>query len=191
MQLQAEAIIEALAAARKRKGWSQRDLSERSEIPQPHISKIESGTVDLKLSTLQELARLLDLELVLAPRQALTAVNAALRDMRLDQTAKSVRTLLAEIREIADRNFPDAPDELAQEHLDKAVRELATLEIALQTESHLADLREIRDALLRSARQGGRAGIRHAAGLVSDLCNRLAHPAPDSQRPAYTLDDED
>jgi transcriptional regulator with XRE-family HTH domain len=191
VQLQTEAIIEALVSARKRQGWSQRDLSERTEMPQSHISKIESGAVDIKLSTLQELARLLDLELVLAPRQALTAVNAALRDMRLDQTAKSVRTLLAEIRAISDRSLLDAPDEPAQQHLDRAVRELAALEIALQTESHLAELHEIRAVLLRGARQGGRAGIRHAAGLVSDLRNRLAHPAPDSQRPAYTLDDED
>lgn len=191
MQLQVEAIIEALAAARKRKGWSQRDLSERAEIPQSHISKIESGAVDIKLSTLQELARLLDLELVLAPRQALTAVNAALREARSDQTVRSVRALLSEINKIAYQVYSDLPDEPAHQRLDQLSRELLALESALQTDSNLMELQEARDALVRGAQQSGRAGVRQAVSLLSDLRNRVAHPAPDSQRPAYTLDDED
>lgn len=38
-------------------GLSQRDLSARITVPQSHISKIESGGADLRLSSLVELAR--------------------------------------------------------------------------------------------------------------------------------------
>ncbi len=191
MQNQTGPITDALAAARKRKGWSQRDLSERANIPQSHISKIESGAVDIKLSTLQELARLLDLELVLAPRQALTAVNAALRETRSDLTVKSVRALLSEIHKIAHQVYSDLPDEPAHQRLDQLSRDLLALENALRTDGNLLALQEARDALVRGAQQSGPAGIRQAVNLLSDLRDGLAHPAPDSQRPAYTLDDED
>jgi transcriptional regulator with XRE-family HTH domain len=68
---QAEAFAQSLRQARRQKGWSQRDLSGKAGIPQAHFSRIESGAVDVKVSTLVELARLLDLELVLAPRASL------------------------------------------------------------------------------------------------------------------------
>ena len=59
-----EQILESLREARVRKGFSQRELSARSGVPQSHISKIESGSVDLRISSLIALARVLDLELL-------------------------------------------------------------------------------------------------------------------------------
>jgi transcriptional regulator with XRE-family HTH domain len=56
-------IATTLKNARKAKGLSQRALSELVRAPQSHISKIESGGVDLRVSSLVELARVLDLEL--------------------------------------------------------------------------------------------------------------------------------
>lgn len=72
-------IPKSLKLARKSKGLSQRDLSARSGVPQSHISKIESGAVDLRVSSLVELARTLGLELVLVPRKDLPAVTAVMR----------------------------------------------------------------------------------------------------------------
>ncbi|HBK05673.1 MAG TPA: XRE family transcriptional regulator [Acetobacteraceae bacterium] len=80
MPYQTEPFGAALREARIRKGWSQRDLSQRAGLPQPHVSRIESGAVDLRLSTLVELSRLLDLEPVLVPRSALLAVRAVIRE---------------------------------------------------------------------------------------------------------------
>ncbi|NVN38867.1 helix-turn-helix domain-containing protein, partial [Komagataeibacter swingsii] len=44
-------IAERLQAARKTKGLSQRELSELAGVPQAQISRIEAGTVDLRLSS--------------------------------------------------------------------------------------------------------------------------------------------
>ncbi len=82
-----EEIIEALKGAREAKGLSQRALSERTGVPQSHISKIENGNADIRLSSLIELARALDLELGLVPRKALPAVESVIRS-----TASRART---------------------------------------------------------------------------------------------------
>ena len=69
-------VSDALKTARLDKKLSQRALSAKSGIPQSHISNIEKGAVDIKLSTLFELARTLELEPVLIPRRQLPAVNS-------------------------------------------------------------------------------------------------------------------
>lgn len=72
-------IAASLKAARKAKGLTQRELGQRVGLPQSHISKIESGAVDLQLSSLAEIARALELEVMLLPRRALPAVEGAVR----------------------------------------------------------------------------------------------------------------
>ncbi len=72
-------IARTLKEARRNKGLSQRALSQKTGVPQSHISKIESGAVDLRLTSLIELARALDLDLVLVPRHALPAVQSIVR----------------------------------------------------------------------------------------------------------------
>ena len=74
-----EQILVNLREARKRKGLSQRELSSRAGVPQSHISKIESGNVDLRISSLIALARVLDLEVVIAPRKTIPAINSIIR----------------------------------------------------------------------------------------------------------------
>lgn len=74
-----EHIARALKAARERKRLTQRELSAKSGVPQGHISRIENGAVDLRVSSLVELARILDLELTLVPRKALSAVQSIIR----------------------------------------------------------------------------------------------------------------
>ena len=71
-----EHIGAALQKARIEKGLSQRALGDSIGMPQSHISKIESGLVDLKTSTLIELSRILDLEPMLIPRMLVRTVYA-------------------------------------------------------------------------------------------------------------------
>ncbi|MFC3034317.1 helix-turn-helix domain-containing protein [Pseudoalteromonas fenneropenaei] len=72
-------LVESLRDARRSKSLSQRELSTLAGVPQSHISKIESGHVDLRLSSLIELARILDLELVIVPKKSLPAIQSIVR----------------------------------------------------------------------------------------------------------------
>ena len=74
-----EHIASALKDARRAKGLSQRALGKKAAVPQSHISKIENGAVDLRVSSLVELARALHLELMLVPRQSVPAVQSIMR----------------------------------------------------------------------------------------------------------------
>lgn len=71
-----EYLTQSLKSARQEKNLSQRALSRKTGIQQTQISRIESGQADLRVSTLVELARSLDLEVVLIPRSLLPAVNS-------------------------------------------------------------------------------------------------------------------
>lgn len=72
-------IAGALKAARTTKELSQREVSERSGLTQAQISKAESAA-DLRLTSLVELARALDLEVALIPLKFLPAVQSIVRD---------------------------------------------------------------------------------------------------------------
>ncbi len=74
-----EVIADGLRAAREAKGLSQRGLADLTGVGQANISRIESGGQDLRLSKLTEIARALELELVLVPRGKLAVVASVLR----------------------------------------------------------------------------------------------------------------
>jgi transcriptional regulator with XRE-family HTH domain len=74
-----EHVIQALKLARQEKRLSQRELGAKAGVPQGHISKIETGRVDLKLSSLIGLARILGLEVMLVPRKLVPAVETLAR----------------------------------------------------------------------------------------------------------------
>ena len=68
-----------LKQARIDKKLSQKALSERLGMPQSHLSKIENGKTDLRVSSLIELARILGLEPMLIPKKNLPAIQAILQ----------------------------------------------------------------------------------------------------------------
>ena len=80
-----------LKEARENKGLSQRELSAKSGVPQGHLSKIESGHVDLRLSSLVAIARVLELELALIPRKHLSAVNTIVASASSDTDGEPPR----------------------------------------------------------------------------------------------------
>jgi HTH-type transcriptional regulator/antitoxin HipB len=69
-------VAAELARRRKAKGLTQADLGRRIGLPQSHISRIEHGKTDLRLSSLLDLARLLDLEVMLVPREVVPVVRS-------------------------------------------------------------------------------------------------------------------
>lgn len=68
-----------MKSARDKKGLSQRAFAKSIGLPQSRLSRIETGNVDLRASNLLELARTLDLELMLIPRHLVPAVNNLIR----------------------------------------------------------------------------------------------------------------
>jgi HTH-type transcriptional regulator/antitoxin HipB len=60
---------------RKRRGLSQADLGRRLRMPQSQIARIEKGDSDIRLSTLVEMARALDLEPMLVPKHLISPVR--------------------------------------------------------------------------------------------------------------------
>lgn len=74
-----EHLAQALKEARTLRHLSQRALSSRVGMTQAQISRIESGAVDLRVSSLIELARTLGLELMLVPRKQVPVVEAWIR----------------------------------------------------------------------------------------------------------------
>lgn len=69
-------IIQYLKCVRQEKRLTQAELGRKLGLPQSHISRIEQGLTDPRLSTITDMARLLDQELVLVQRVMLTAVRA-------------------------------------------------------------------------------------------------------------------
>lgn len=78
-----DTIIRQLKFARQRLGLRQSELGAKLGLPQSHISKIEQGSTDPRLSTVTDMARILDQELILVPRQMILPIQALLQN---DQT---------------------------------------------------------------------------------------------------------
>lgn len=211
-----QGIIDTLKSARTAKGLSQRALSERTGVPQSHISKIESGGTDIRLSSLTELARALDLDLRLVPRKALPAVDNLVRGIAPAGAAKPA------IKEL--NRTLDAVRNLSTVYPD--LSELKKLRAGFQTLKNLRDLGRELEALRDLGRRirglqhrhrypatGGRRpsapsratrdaasipaehlqALREAVNAVQTLRNRLALAAsaqPSLPRPAYRLDDD-
>ena len=70
----------SLKQARKKRGWTQRDLVSRVGLTQRHISGIESGKIVPRYDTLLELVRILDHDLVMVPRALVPVVQSLIRD---------------------------------------------------------------------------------------------------------------
>ncbi len=60
-------------------GLMQAEVGAKLGLPQSHVSKIEQKVVDPRLSTVSEMARVLDQELILVPRQMLPKVRALMQ----------------------------------------------------------------------------------------------------------------
>jgi transcriptional regulator with XRE-family HTH domain len=73
------ALAEELRAARRRQQLSQAELAGKLGLRQRQISDLERSAVDARLSTIQNVARGLDLELMLVPRHLISAVEALQR----------------------------------------------------------------------------------------------------------------
>lgn len=195
-----EEIAASVREARIAKAITQKELGQRVGLPQSHISKIEKGTVDLKLSSLVEIARALDLEITLVPRKALPAVEGAVRAHGTTVETSRAVSLLNEQAQIAERIKANFPDISQVEGFQNAIRSIPRLQF------DTAQLKALDEALQPAKRlkaiieaQGGAAGlakrIEEATSALRHFRNIQVHQAPlieaARQLPAYRLEEDD
>ena len=77
-----EDLRQDLIAARHEQGWSQAELGKRLRLPQMHVSSIETGKVVPRFDTLLEMARTLDRDLLMVPRELVPTIQSLVRDYR-------------------------------------------------------------------------------------------------------------
>lgn len=167
-------------------------------MPQAHISKIESGKVDLRLSSLIELARTLDLEVLVVPRKSLAAVQAVIRSSDGDRTvdvegARLVGKELKRIAKAVKRLLATSPDNEQLVRLHKAVAELADLRPGSK---ELDGLRFVVRAVRRIGEGPVTAdSLRNVTPALQRIRSELLHRATQTPlsepRPAYSLDGGD
>jgi transcriptional regulator with XRE-family HTH domain len=192
-------IASTLKAAREHKGLSQRALSVKSGVPQGHISKIENGAVDLRVSSLIALARVLDMELTLVPRKTVPAVQSIVRSnektgeesMRASREATNEVTRLQSM--VADRlQLYPGSKELAQ--LQRNLRELQNFRLSPQALKSFQSAKKAMKGFTDSTESV--KALRKALIDIQETRNKLVHglvnkPLTELPRPAYSLDEED
>ncbi|MDR3472569.1 MAG: helix-turn-helix transcriptional regulator [Devosia sp.] len=189
-------FAETIRQARLQKGWTQRDLSARARMPQAQISRFENGEVDPQVSTLVELARTLDLDLQLVPRSAITAVEAAVRAAEERSDERVLRDLLAKLRTAAQDAHRSAPERDDIASIQASLRELDHLAPLIRGPEILAELHKLllnlqQFVIYPPAQRGSHAkSYVDAAAWLKRFRNQMVH-APQAERPAYSLDDEE
>ncbi len=201
----AQDVIGVLKSAREAKGLSQRALSNRTGVPQSHISKIESGGTDIRLSSLIELTRALDLDLKLVPRKAVPAVDSIVSSIapKIDATPaiKEINRTLDALRNLR----PLYPELEALNNLQSSLQTFKTLSnVGKELEALRSVTKPVRELqkLTERSRKLTEAfklsneqfrALERAACSAQTLCSRLVHAVseqPSLPRPAYRLDDD-
>ncbi len=185
-----EDIGQSLKAARERRGLSQRALADAAGTDQARISKIENGDIDLRLSSLIDLARTLGLEVILAERHHLPAIKAMTREKAMDADPKRKAEFLRNIEGNLERFLVEQPDNFL---LKRAKNVLPGLSVVGLTETDLSLLKQARTAL-SNATPGSLDALTPILRALIRLRNEKAHGVLESEsapRPAYSLDDDD
>ena len=196
MSYATEHIASALKAAREARGLSQRALSTKAGVPQSHISKIENGAVDLRVSSLVALARVLDLELMLVPRKTVSAVRSLVRSGS-SPDAESGHRAPKELAQLRNAISHLSSDQLSTNELAQFQRYVRELENFLLTEADRENVgksyRLFKKYLENSSDP---QSLRDASEMLRRLRNVLAHRRIEddenaSVRPAYSLEEDD
>jgi predicted transcriptional regulator len=103
-----------LREARRRAGLSQRALAERAGVPQSTVARIELGTIDARVSTLDKLLRVCGDQLEAVPRIGAGVDRTVMRQLLQLPPTERVRVMvesannLAQLREEMRRSMRDA-----------------------------------------------------------------------------------
>lgn len=193
MSYKTERITQQIRAAREAKHMSQRELSARSGLTQSHISQIERGTMEPRLTSLVDVARALDLEIVLAPKKLMPAIGNI-----LDNASAASDTLTSEQRALVgriDRWLAEWKDRFAITSDAASLKDsLALLRHLPLSVDELERFRDLAMALHRWQSEPPSANqLSEFARAIRSMRNAAVHRDRDDAVPrsAYTLDEED
>jgi transcriptional regulator with XRE-family HTH domain len=189
MAYQSEELIRQVQSQRIKAAMSQRALAARAGLTQAHISQIETGSLEPGLATFIQMARALDLEVVIVPKKLVPAVEGVLRssaaellpgDGQAGLFAKGER-LIAKQKKL---NGSSAALDRITDYFRflKQIR-LSKTDLALVTDV-IEILRHYKDS------PQSKPQLENIAGALQGLRNRIAHPV-EAPRPAYALEEEE
>ncbi len=183
-------IGHSLEKERRKRGLSQRALAKITGTTQAQISRIENGEVDSRLSTAIEIARTLDLELVLVPRRRLSAIEAVAghskREAAPNRMDRDWERRLRALRKMLTKE----PQRQDYAQVYSLLRDTSRLDQgAASSRNRLLSV----DRLLGNLQDA--ENVAKLTALLEDLRNSLAHsalsqPPATSVRPAYSLDQD-
>jgi transcriptional regulator with XRE-family HTH domain len=167
---------------------SQRALAVRSGLTQAHISQIETGRLEPGLSSFIQLARALELEVVLVPKKLLPAVEGVLRSAAAEFPPEDGQSgLLAKGERLIAKQKKLYGSSAA---LDRITDHLRFLKQIRLSKTDLALVTDVVETLRHyQASPESKSQLENIAGVLQGLRNRIAHPV-EAPRPAYALDEE-
>ncbi len=193
MQYTTEHILSNLKQAREAKGLSQRALAKLAGVPQSHISKIENGSVDLRLSSLIGIARALGLEITLIPRKTLPAVQSIVRSNAPAKMTQALTDTNREYQKIInglEKALAVNPMATVLAQMQQQVKDLQRLNVSLPDKGFL---RELDKAVFDfNSQTKGLNELKNYLADIQKLRNSIGHTVPGIERvkPAYSLEDE-
>lgn len=188
-------ISNSLKMAREVKGLSQRALADLSGVPQSHISKIESGSVDLRISSLVEIARALDMELKLVPRKGLSAVNSIIRSTQFTATmpTRPMLKAMTKLQSAADKLAASLAEEKEVVQLQSRIHELSRINVPSSKQGKIEELTRQLQRVVSGKSEV--STLKRALDEVKALRNALAHQTSGESvqppRSVYALDGDD
>ncbi|MGR4932448.1 helix-turn-helix domain-containing protein [Bradyrhizobium sp. CAR08] len=189
MAYQSEELIREVQGQRVKEAISQRALAARSGLTQAHISQIETGRLEPGLSSFIQMARALDLEVVLVPKKLLPAVEGVLRSTApefFQEDGQSV--LFAKGERLIAKQKKQYGSSAA---LDRIAEYLRFLKQVRLSKSDLALVTDVIETLRHDkASPPPKPVLDNIAGVLQGLRNRIAHPV-EAPRPAYSFDGGD
>jgi transcriptional regulator with XRE-family HTH domain len=189
MSYPSEELIREVRGQRVKAALSQRALAARSGLTQAHISQIETGRLEPGLSSFIQVARALDLEVVLVPKKLLPAVQGILRpsaDNRSPEDGQSALFAKGE-RFIAKQKKLEGRS-ATLDRLEEGLRFLKQVRLRKDDLAIVTDAIEALGQLKESPES--RARLENITTTLRNVRNHIAHPV-EAPRPAYALDGED
>ena len=187
-------ISRTIRAVRRAKRMSQLALSKTAGMPQSHISRIENAGVDLRVSSLTEIARALGLELTLVPRKALPAVRSIVNSSQIgipSLTSVALNKDIVKLEKLADEIGRQHGSAKEAVQIKSVVHDLTRMAMP---ESYFRSVSKALYELAKVKKQADPDRLKEALANVQELRNALARSPlrelRQANRPAYSLEDD-